>query len=167
MLSQSSKKVVLSAPSQELTCFSYPQMLKSRSLSAPSQVYSEAFMPRKNLEYSPAPLLKAELQRSRPTFQWRERHCARVPRLMLPTSPLSNLKCWSTHTAVLDLVEQPDLSLLWLVTNTCIHQETSANHPHQDGSESWMWEFLLTVTFLWNSLLLELYLTFSSKNVSG
>lgn len=100
---------------------------------------------------------------------WKRTSLSGVICLMLPTSPVSNLQCWPIHRVLLDWAKWPNLSLLslWLVTYTYIHQESSANHPHQDGSGSWTWEFLLTVTFLWNSLLLELYLTFSSKNVSG
>lgn len=70
MLSQPSKTVVLSASSQELTCFSFPQKLKPRSLSASRQTCNEAFVPGESLESCPAPLTNAELQQS--AFQLEE-----------------------------------------------------------------------------------------------
>lgn len=70
MLSQPSKMVVLSVPSQELTCFSFPQMLKPRSLSASRQTCSESFVPGESFESCPAPLTNAELLQS--TFQLEE-----------------------------------------------------------------------------------------------
>lgn len=128
ILSQPGKMVVLSAPSQESTCFSYPQMLKSKSLSAFTQACSEAFIPGKNRKCCSAPLMNAECSEAVHLPSGRELHCAYGICLILPKSPMSNRNCWLTHIVVLDQAKWPNLPLLslWLVTNTYIHQETSA-----------------------------------------